>query len=74
MSEGTVWSAAGSGKSRGCGTDSVEGQGRPHRGGDAWQERGHWTPSYTMWLQRRSVLALEKAESGEMDKGHLIGP
>ena len=52
------------------GTDSVEGQGRPPKGGDAWQSMGTGHPD-RLWLALRSVLAGARGQSGEADKGHF---
>ena len=65
-------SVLGSGEHRDCGTDRVEGQGRPPEGGDAWQSLGTRHPDRLLWLKLRSVLAGARGPSGEADKGHFI--
>lgn len=54
------------------GADNMESQGSPPRGGDARGSvaTGH---SVRLWLGWKSVLAVgDKAESGEVEKGHFI--
>lgn len=50
----------------------MEGQGRPRRG-DVWQEHGLDGHPVGLWLELKSVLAGDKAECGDVDKGHFFG-